>query len=220
MNPQDLLALIRAHWPDIHSALDDEQRELLLTRLEALALAPADERAVRRCVQGVRLALLALPPGHLVRRALDGTRLAGPAAAAPDLAATARELLAQLADPGPPPRREGGLAEARQRLLAHPSLSPEQARHRCAGAVTGLIRLDDPVRGPRYPAFQFGGADGGPLPVVRAVNRLLLGEEDPWGAADWWLSGNLWLGGRPAALLGQVSDELLVGAASAMLEAD
>ncbi|MEU2957136.1 hypothetical protein ACIA78_31835 [Streptomyces xanthochromogenes] len=220
MNSEDLLALIRAHWPDIHSALDDEQRELLLTRLEALAVAPADERAVRRCVQGVRLALLALPPGHLVRRALDGTRLAVPAVAAPDLTATARELLAQLTDPSPPPHRAGGLAEARQRLLSHPSLSPEQARHRCAGAVTGLIRLDDPVRGPRYPAFQFGGADGGPLPVVRTVNRLLLGDEDPWGAADWWLSGNLWLGGRPAALLGRVSDELLVGAASAMLEAD
>ncbi|MGN5376548.1 hypothetical protein ACQ4WX_00180 [Streptomyces lasalocidi] len=55
---------------------------------------------------------------------------------------------------------------------------------------------------------------------MRTVNRLLLAQEDPWGAADWWLSGNLWLGGRPAALLGRLPDDLLVGAASAMLEGD
>ncbi|MEU8694656.1 hypothetical protein [Streptomyces sp. NPDC048665] len=231
MNAEDLLDLIRSHWPDIRSALDDERREVLLARLGDLAAAPSEERAVRQAAQGVRLALLALPPGHPVRSALDGPRWAGPARPTPDLAERARELHARLTVSGPPTETgtdtdtdtAGILTHARQRLLAEPSFSLAEARYRCADRAVGtdgLIRLDDPVRGPRYPAFQFTGGDGGPLAVVRTVNRLLLAQEDPWGAADWWLSGNLWLGGRPAALLGRLPDDLLVGAASAMLEGD
>ncbi|MFE3205716.1 hypothetical protein [Embleya sp. NPDC059237] len=223
MNPEELLTLIASHWPDIRAMLDDEERELLLARLEALAATPAEDRAIRRAVQGVRLALLALPPGHPVRSAVDGTRLAGPVWVASGLTEQARRLHARLTDPDPPADTAEPadiLAAVRERLLAEPSFSPEEVRERGVGDADGLIHLDDPVRGPRYPAFQFTGEHGGPIPVVRTVNHLLLADEDPWGAADWWLSGNLWLGGRPAALLGHLPDDLLVGAASAMLEGD
>ncbi|MEV8354137.1 hypothetical protein ACFVTT_08265 [Streptomyces niveus] len=224
MNPEDLLTLIRTHWPDIRSALDDEQRDVVLTRLQVLAAAPAEAWAIRRAAQGVKLALLDhLPPDHSVRSALDGPRLAEPPWEARAVAERARELQAWLTAAAPPAHTAGILADARRRLLAEPSLSPEEVRARCADGAegtTGLIHLDDPVRGPRYPAFQFTGREGGPLPVVCSVNRLLLADEDPWGAADWWLSGNLWLGGAPAALLGRLPDDLLVGAASAMLEGD
>lgn len=50
---------------------------------------------------------------------------------------------------------------------------------------------------------------------------MLLADADPWGAADWWLSGNAWLGGGPpAALLGIRPDRELVGAAVALVEGD
>lgn len=176
MNPEDLLALIRTHWPDIRRALDAERRDVLRTRLGALAAAPAEEWAVRRAAQGVKLALLDLPPGHPVRAALDGPRLAEPPWDVPAVAERARELQAWLTDTDTdtdadadttdteqPAHTEGILADARRRLLAEPSLSPEEVRVRCAGGAegtTGLIHLDDPVRGPRYPAFQFAGGDG------------------------------------------------------------
>ncbi|WKX69540.1 hypothetical protein [Streptomyces sp. XD-27] len=226
MSPEELLKVVRLRWDDIRAALDEEQRALLMARLGALAEAPQqDARAVRRAVRGVEHVLLALPPGHPVAAALDGTRLAGPATAGPRVVELARELHARLttADrPGGPVDADdpgGIIAAARKRLLAQPSLSAQEVRNRC-DSTDGLIRLDDPEAGARYPAFQFTGDSGGPMPVVRRVNRLLGAENDPWGAADWWLSGNQWLGGRPASLLGHLPEELLTGAASAMLEGD
>lgn len=73
---EPLLALIGEHRESIRAALDDEQQALLLTRLTALAEAPPDDTmAVRRALQGVRLALRPLPFEHPVRAALDGVRL-------------------------------------------------------------------------------------------------------------------------------------------------
>ncbi|MFD5920368.1 hypothetical protein ACFVYP_15575 [Kitasatospora sp. NPDC058201] len=125
------------------------------------------------------------------------------------------------------------IATAQRRLLAEPSLGRADldARGLDAPALAGaglIIRLIDQAGEHRYPAFQFAGpAPGaepgtgrGPLPVVTRINRLLLAEADPWGAADWWLAGNSWLGGTPAALLGLVSDELLTAAALSMVEGD
>ncbi|MGW2545682.1 hypothetical protein ACWC5I_33595 [Kitasatospora sp. NPDC001574] len=125
------------------------------------------------------------------------------------------------------------IATAQRRLLAEPSLGRADldARGLDAPALAGaglIIRLVDQAGEHRYPAFQFAGpAPGaepgtghGPLPVVTRINRLLLAEADPWGAADWWLAGNSWLGGTPAALLGLVSDELLTAAALSMVEGD
>ncbi|KUN06192.1 hypothetical protein AQI95_14960 [Streptomyces yokosukanensis] len=225
MNPEQLLGLVGEHRDSIHAALDGEQYALLLARLGALAeAAEADPKAVRRALQGVRLALVPLPLDHPVRVALDSVRLAGPAI---DMAvvAGARTLLERLSQPPPVPDTAVIIRAAQARLLAAPVLDLSVVRARCHSAGLDepppeLIRLDDAERGDRYPAFQFAGAAGGPIPVVLRVNRILVAGIDPWGAADWWLSGNVQLGGKPAALLGELPDEQLIGAATALVEGD
>ncbi|MFI8962615.1 hypothetical protein ACIGO8_10895 [Streptomyces sp. NPDC053493] len=116
------------------------------------------------------------------------------------------------------------IAAARRRLLSVPALDRVElgARHQDS-LPEELIGLEDAAGERRYPAFQFAGGaagSGGPLPVVLRINRLLLADVDPWGAADWWLSGNRRLGGPPASFLGELSDEVLTGAARALVEGD
>ncbi|MFI8885486.1 hypothetical protein [Streptomyces sp. NPDC053813] len=212
-----LLALIGEHRTAVRAALDDEQYALLLTRLEALAaVVPDDGMAVRKACQGIRLALLALPFDHPVRAALDAVRLVA-APPEPSVVLGARELMALMA-PVPPPDTPDGTSDD---LLRAPALSRDEAHARCGGAAPPeLIRLADPRGGERYPEFQFPEGCGSPYEVVMQVNRLLLADIDPWGAAAWWLSGNTWLGGTPAALLGRLPDQELVGAAAALVEGD
>ncbi|GGS90901.1 hypothetical protein [Streptomyces cinerochromogenes] len=95
---------------------------------------------------------------------------------------------------------------------------PPGAGH-AAPPDAGLIRLRDPDRGIRYPRFQFRPGTAEPLPVVRRINTLLRADRDPWGAADWWLGGNRWLGGVPADLLGVLPDEALERAAAELVGA-
>ncbi|WP_371604185.1 hypothetical protein OG345_34105 [Streptomyces sp. NBC_01220] len=216
---ESLLALIGEHRESIRAALDDEQHALLLTRLSALADAPPDkDMAVRRALQGVRLALRPLPFDHPVRASLDGVRLV----AAPPGPATVSEALALIdlltaAAPVPEPL---DLAAA-DPLFREPALSTTEATARCGGAPPPeLIRLPDPPRGDRYPQFQFPEGDGHPHEVVLKVNRLLLADIDPQGAASWWLGDNTWLGGAPASLLGRLSDHELVCAATALVEGE
>jgi hypothetical protein len=231
---EQLLDLIGEHQDSIREDLDDQQYELLLARLRALAEAAEDDnRAVRRAVQGVRLACLALPWEHQVRRALDSTRLAG-APVGLTTVAGARDLLARLTEPTPTPDAPTNtpapdtatiIRTTQARLLKAPALNRRTVDDRCHSAGLDdpppeLIRLGDAERGDRYPAFQFAGASGGPIPVVLHVNGLLRADIDPWGAADWWLSGNTLLGGKPASLLGELPDEQLVGAATALVEGD
>ncbi|MCW5254300.1 hypothetical protein [Streptomyces sp. SHP 1-2] len=83
----------------------------------------------------------------------------------------------------------------------------------------GVLRLNAPGGGPRYPRFQFRPGTAEPLPVVRRINELLRADRDPWGAADWWLGGNAWLAGVPADLLGRLPDDELVRAAAELVEA-
>ena len=45
---------------------------------------------------------------------------------------------------------------------------------------------------------------------------MLHAARDPIGVADWWLSRNSWLDGRPSELLGRVPDGDLLGAARAI----
>ncbi|MET9037712.1 hypothetical protein [Streptomyces mirabilis] len=225
MNPERLLGLVGEHRDSIREALDGEQYALLLARLGALVEAEeADLKAVRRALQGVRLVLVPLPLDHPVRMALDSVRLAGPAIG-PATMAHARALLVRLSEPPPVPETAAIIRAVQARLLAEPALNRPVVHARCHSSGLDepppeLIRLDDVERGDRYPAFQFAGAAGGPIPVVLRVNRILLAGIDPWGAADWWLSGNVWLGGKPAALLGELPDEQLVGAATALVEGD
>ncbi|MFJ6782581.1 hypothetical protein [Streptomyces yangpuensis] len=241
---EPLLALIGEHLESIRTALADEEHALLLTRLTALAGAPPDDTmAVRRALQGVRLALRPLPFGHPVRVAVDGVRLTaappGPAAVTEALA-----LISLMADPAPDPEPEPdpvsggpgpagtsavgaagavGAADGRgpDPLLREPALSAAEAAARCGGAPPPeLIRLPDPANGDRYPQFQFPSGCGTPHAVVLEVNRLLLADIDPLGAASWWLGTNTWLGGSPASLLGRLPDHELVGAATALVEGE
>ncbi|MGY1582125.1 hypothetical protein [Streptomyces sp. MN13] len=240
-----LLALIGEHRDSIREAMDDEQHRLLLTRLTALAgTPPDDDRAVRKALQGVRLALLPLALDHPVREEMDSSRLVA-APPGPSAVAGARELVTWLAHPSaapePTPEPAPGSAPepapestpepapepatetdaGQDELLRAPALSAAEARARCGGAPPAeLIRLADPRDGDRYPEFQFGAAGGSPYDVVLEVNRLLLADIDPWGAAAWWLSGNTWLGGTPARLLGRLPDHRLVGAATALVEGE
>lgn len=217
-----LLALVGEHRDTVRDALDDEQYALLLARLAALGdAAPDDTRAVRRALQGVRLALLALPLGHPVRLALDSVRLVA-APPGPSTVAGAQELMARLVLPEPASGTDGTGDTAQDQLLSAPALSADEARARCGGTAPPpeLIRLTDAQGGDHYPEFQFGTGDGRPCEVVLEVNRVLLADIDPWGAAAWWLSGNTWLGGTPASLLGRLPDRELVGAATALAEGD
>jgi hypothetical protein len=79
----------------------------------------------------------------------------------------------------------------------------------------GLLRLDRDDGAQQWPAFQFA-ATGAPQPLVPVINRILDADDDPWGAADWWLGHNQWLDGVPARLIGRVDDGLLVDAARAV----
>ncbi|MFF5442129.1 hypothetical protein [Streptomyces achromogenes] len=225
MNPGEdggtqVLALIEEHRDSIRALLTEEQYELLLTRLRALAdTAPDDDRAVRRALQAVRHCLVPLPFGHPVRKALDSVRLVAAPPAGGPVVSRSRDLLDRLTPgPPPPPGTPAIIAAAERRLLRVPALSATEARARCDGSAPPpeLIRLGD-----RYPEFQFRPGDGTPYEVVLEVNRVLLADADPWGAADWWLSGNEWLdGGSPAALLGVRPDRELVVAAVALVEGD
>lgn len=220
-----VLGLIEEHLDSIRAALTDEQYQRLLTRLRALADTPPDDsRAVRRAFQAVRHCLVTLPFGHPVREALDSVRLAGTVPVSHPVVLRTWELLSRLtADPPPPPDTAAIIAAAEQRLLHAPALSAAEVRSRYRGSAPPpeLIRFADPDLGDRYPEFQFKPEGGPPYEVVLEVNRVLLADADPWGAADWWLSGNAWLGGGPPAdLLGLRPDRELVGAAVALVEGD
>ncbi|MFD8022137.1 hypothetical protein [Streptomyces lavendulae] len=233
---EPLLALIGEHRESIRAELDDEQHALLLARLTALAEAPPDDTmAVRRALQGVRLALRPLPFGHPVRVLVDGSRLVaappGPAAVTEAMALigllAAPDPAPATPDPGPAPGPAAtpapGLGGDRgtDPLLREPAFSAAEATARCGGAPPPeLIRLPDPPNGDRYPRFQFPTGGGTPHEVVLEVNRLLLADIDPRGAASWWLGGNTWLGGTPASFLGRLPDHELVGAATALVEGE
>ncbi|MFD0413808.1 hypothetical protein [Streptomyces sp. NPDC127108] len=218
-----VLRLVDEHLDSVRERLSDEQYELLLTHLRALAETPTgDARAVRRAFQNVRLALVPLPFDHPVREALDAVRLTGTAPVGDLAVARTQLLLARItAQPDPPPDTAAIIAAAEDRLLRAPALSAAEVRIRYAGAAPPpeLIRLAHPELGDRYPEFQFEPDGGAPYEVVLEVNRVLLADADPWGAAEWWLSRNPWLGGGPPAdLLGIRPDRELVGAAVVLAE--
>ncbi|WP_353940749.1 hypothetical protein ABII15_03390 [Streptomyces sp. HUAS MG91] len=228
MNPGDdgteVLDLIADHYDSIREHLTDEQYGTLLTHLRALAdSAPDDARAVRRALQRVRLSLVPLPYGHPVREALDSERLvAAPTAPRPVVLRTV-DLLARITMTPPAPGTPAIIAGVEQRLLRAPALTATEVRGRYGGTEPPphLIRLADPERGDRYPEFQFTAEDGTPYQIVLEINGLLCADADPWGAADWWLSANAWLGGKPpAALLGGRGDDELLDAAQVLVEGD
>jgi hypothetical protein len=112
------------------------------------------------------------------------------------------------------------LRPVRERLLATPMLDAADAAERW-GTHAALIRLPGSGGRARLPLFQFAPAAPSdapePRPVVLEVNLLLDARRDPWGAADWWLSPNAWIGTGntpPVRLLGARDEPLLPDLAS------
>ncbi|WP_062212900.1 hypothetical protein [Streptomyces sp. NBRC 109706] len=216
MDAEELIGLLARRRDHLREHLTPEAQGQLLDAVGALRRAGGDERERRRALLGVRRVLRALPLDSQVREAVENRVRLDPGSTVVDLARV-DELLRLLArEPDEEEAAEEATREilraARRRLLAAPSRP-------APGADEGLIRLPDPERGARCPEFQFG-ADDRLRPVVRRVNALLLADEDPWGAADWWLGGNRWLAGVPAQLIGEVPDTRLIEAARALVEGD
>ncbi|UPZ29645.1 hypothetical protein MUK60_18690 [Streptomyces sp. LRE541] len=247
MNTDELLALLVRHREDLRRWLDDDQYRTFLTMLERLREAGTDPERVAMATMAVVRSLWPVPDdaGELARAVHLHGRSVAVTAAVPSQDAVLAALEALYAAPSstpPGPRREpepgpgpgpGPTAEpasepatvaalvaaAKRRLLAEPSRAAAPVGSPSAGSEPAdVIVLADPETGPRSPDFQFDPGTGRPRDIVVRVNRILLADRDPWGAADWWLGGNSWLGGRPAALIGQIPDERLADAALALVE--
>lgn len=218
MTVEDAIAALTEHWDDVVARLD-AARGQELRNLVAEVGGASYAAAVTQITQ---LLVDELPPAHPVRRALSrGYLFAGAQAdwlTLRDDLLTAAGVSAYeeitVGDDTP----ESILAEVTVRLLRVPALTENEIRLRGADpADPGLIRLDRPDGGRQWPSFQFT-RDGGPLPVVAAVNTMLGAETDPLGVCDWWFGVNAWLHGRPSDLIGEVPDELLLRAARAVTQ--
>ncbi|SFD25750.1 hypothetical protein [Streptomyces aidingensis] len=222
----ELLVLIREHLAGIRAELSGEQFARLCDAVRLIALGGGGDGAVLR----LQRALLPLPFDSPPRQAVDALVRAAPAAPlSPGLAHDVLRLLAvpppSAAGPSaaPPPDSPAEvLAAVHRRLLAAPARPPDRLLPPEADdpVGAGLIRLRGEDGTAHYPEFQFDPESGHLRPVVRHINRLLLADRDPWGAADWWLGGNRWLGGTPAELLGRVPDALLADAVETLLEVE
>ncbi|MFF4657257.1 hypothetical protein [Streptomyces sp. NPDC001381] len=243
MDTNELLALLVRHREELRQWLDDEQYRHFLAMLERLREAGADADRAAMAVMAIVRSLWPVPDeaGELARLLHVYGRGAAATATVPaeDALLAALEALyaapsARAADrPAPPPEPPASppeppapsvadlVAAARRRLLAAPSREAAAGGSPAAGAgPADVIVLADPQAGRRSPDFQFDPDTGRPLDIVVRINRILLADRDPWGAADWWLGGNSWLGGAPAALLGRVPDDRLADAALALVEED
>ncbi|MEU6125024.1 hypothetical protein [Streptomyces sp. NPDC047123] len=222
MNPYAVLAAAAAFWDRIADRLDQPLRDRLAALLGIVRGRGGDE-AVRRDAadRAARLLWERLPEefgaGGEARLTLDGT----PDAAVQDIGYQGFRVedLAVLLIDG---HRMVGpvLGPVRERLLAAPALDAEEVlRHGGNPFAPELIRLPGTGGLPRLPRFQFS-EDAMPWLVVLEVNALLEADRDPWGAADWWLSDNAWLGTPPARLLGTGRDHRLADTARYLMEGD
>jgi hypothetical protein len=214
---EDAVAALPEHWDDVMTRLGAARSEELAELVEAIG-GPDHARAVSRLAD---LLVEGLPRQHPVRRALlEGDLYASATLDWAAVTATLRERAGrpEAVSPGGRERRRGNsiLRSVTERLLSAPALTEEEIRRRGADpADPGLVRLDRPDGSGQWPAFQFA-PDGGPLPVVREVNRELDAAAHPLGAADWWLSRNGWLGAQPSLLIGRIPDDHLIRAARAI----
>ncbi|WP_406485792.1 hypothetical protein [Streptomyces phaeochromogenes] len=229
----DAIETINEHWPELSPLLDAPRREELL---EIVADAESDPEAAADALRDLIKPLL--PPGHPVREALtpSGWRFRpaeSPAQDRPALLESFRTLRTRMTSAGilevghvsmpytltsttaastPPPYRPDSrdawlLEEPALPATALDGLAPEQADQ--VIVLTGNDEVE------RVPAFQLDPESRTPYPVVVEINRLLSADEDPWGAADWWLGSNVWLDTAPARLLGRGVDHALLSAARA-----
>ncbi|MGY0020625.1 hypothetical protein ACVHNB_16785 [Streptomyces sp. YJ-C3] len=227
----DAIEAIEENWEELSGLLDAAGRAELLEIVEDAESAPeiaADE--LRDLIKPL------LAPGHPVRDALtpSGVRyhpVSGTAQERPQLLESFRKLRTRLLATGI--LETGGVALPYEMSAVEPAAEPayrpdaDDAWILAApsfpvtlvelppGQADQLIVLTVENEVDRVPAFQLAERSGAPYPVVIEINRLLSADEDPWGAADWWLGANVWLGAAPATLLGTGVDHALLSAARA-----
>ncbi|NEA99641.1 hypothetical protein [Streptomyces sp. SID13726] len=188
-----LLGLVRAGDGDPGIRLDAAREAAGLLRERVPEEFGADEgaRPVATPAAGGRVTVQGYAPEDLAVLLIDGHRMVGPV-----------------------------LGPVRDRLLAEPALDAEDLlRNGGSPFAPDLIRLRGEGGRVRLPRFQFS-EDTLPWPVVLEVNGLLSADRDPWGAADWWLSANAWLGTSPASLLGTGRDRQLADTARFLMESE
>lgn len=223
MNPYVVLGAAAAAWDRVAARLAGPPRDRLAELLAVVRRRGAAETERREAAE----------------RAAELLRLRFPEefGAGPD-ARLAGGLLDVAADTDPHPAYQGYSAEdfavlvmdghrmvgpvlgpVRDRLLAEPAWDADAlARRGGDPELPTLIRLPGEGGRRRLPRFQFDGDEAAPRPVVLEVNAHLAADRDPWGAADWWLSDNAWLGERPARLLGTGREWQLADTARLLME--
>lgn len=218
-NPYTRLAAAAAEWDELYPLLAPDALQQLARLLSALRV-EGGEAAERAALLAARLLGEQLPDRFPGESRLTESRLTESleAPVAGHLGFSADDLAVLVLDGH---RMVGPvLGEVRVRLLAAPSVGDaEVLEGGCDPYAPGLIRLHGAGGLVRLPAFQFT-PDGGPRAVVREVNELLDADHDPWGAADWWLSPNVWLDDIPERLLGTPQEQRLLAAAQFLIEGE
>ena len=219
--PYAVLAAAAARWDRVAPCLASQPRARLAALL-GLVRDPDRDTRIRGAAAAEAAALLREEAPHEFD-AGAGARLVdtapAPGGGYPTVDGFAAEDLAVLLIDG---HRMVGpvLGPVRDRLLAEPALDAEDlVRDGGAPLAPGLIRLPGVGGRLRLPRFQFSE---GTLPwlAVLEVNALLAADRDPWGAADWWLSANAWLGTSPVDLLGTGRDRQLADTARFLMESE
>jgi hypothetical protein len=195
---EDALQLILSEWPDI---------EPLLTVSELTALASISRVTMRGAGSGrseavFRVIAAALSPGHAAWPALrdqfDHGFRSRPGTP-PDVDLIDRAGLA-LDNPlsAVDAVADALAAESRAALLQFGAL--EAGPDAEGGELWLSIRIDDQMF---YPLFQFASTRPyRQYEIVAGLRQQLGADDDPTGAAAWWLTPNPWLSARPAELLG------------------
>ncbi|MFE6401802.1 hypothetical protein [Streptomyces alboflavus] len=227
MDPYVVLAATAAAWDRVADRLNGPPRDTLTALLSVVRRRGAAETERRAAAEEAAALLVRRFPEEFGGAAGPQGRFAGGDPVGPDNAPdtephpsyrgfSAEDLAVLLTDGH---RMVGPvLGPVRERLLAAPAWDAD-ALTRLGGdpGQPGLIRLPGAGGRPRLPRFQFTAA-GAARPVVIEVNTHLAADRDPWGAADWWLSENAWLGARPARLLGTDRDRRLADTARLLME--
>jgi hypothetical protein len=222
MSLQRAMAVLAERWQEIYAGLDAGSAGQL-RELAAQFVAEGDQAtSFDMAADIMNLLRKRLPAAHPVRmalaeredRLLDQDSLSDRASRAAAVSAwfrLAEPLRARLGIPAP--TVGDVMRESSERLLAAPALTAEEVLHRGHDpSDPDLVQLDRGDGTQQWPVFQFE-PHGGIRDVVRAINRILVADEDPFGAADWWLGRNGLLGDAPARLIGHVPDDLLIAAA-------
>lgn len=211
--------LLSSEWDAVRAQLGADTLAELVDLVAQLGVAAVPDTAVEIIEQIAVLLSGSLPVEHPFREALRAPENRWSQGSTQDvgelttLLNISEALLGQVVPDHRLPTMEEVRRGASEWLLAEHAFSEAEVRERGQNPEDpALIQLDREDGMRQWPAFQFGHT-GQPLELVRRINQILDAPDDPWGAADWWLGGHVWLAGVPAQLIGQVDDQDLIDAA-------